>query len=204
MKQKLYKNITVEEFENNYWYTSELKQFLKEIGVKNYSKLRKDEIEKIIAEYINHKKVPIIEYNSNDCNDDILGLNNFVKNYKNNKLTKEFIINESLKVNPQLKIKSGSSYWLNRWRENKIKAGLKIKYKDLIEEYVKLNSIIGKLPQIPSTKMNNFIMDYLKNEKGTKRENAMEEWKVLKELGIPKDYSSWKRYKEKNNNIDNL
>jgi hypothetical protein len=45
--------------------------------------------------------------------------------------------------------------------------------------------------------MNNFIMDYLKNEKGSKRENAMVEWKVLKELRIPKDYRSWKRYKEK-------
>jgi hypothetical protein len=196
MKQKLHKNITLKDFENNYWYTTELKIFLKEIGLKNVSKLRKDEIEKIIFEYIRCKKLPIIENYSSENEDDIIELNNYVINYKNNKITKEFIINESLKINPSLKIKSGSSYWLNRWRENKINAGIKIKYKDLIKAFVELNASDKKLPQIPSTKMNNFIMDYLKNEKDKKRQDAMKEWKILKELKIPKDYESWKKYRK--------
>ena len=199
MKYKLHKNITFEEFENGYWYASELKEFIKEIGIKNYNKLRKDEIEKIIVEYIMYRKISTIEKNQKNkiITNDVLGLNNFVVNYKNNKETKDFLINESLKQNPNFKIKSGSSYWLNRWRENEIKNGIKIKYKDLIKEYTRLNSFEGKLPQIPSTKMNNFIMDYLQHEKGKKRKDAMDEWEKLKTLNMPKDYKSWKNWKRK-------
>ena len=92
MKQKLHKNITTDEFINNYWYTTELKQFIKDIGVKNYRKLRKDEIENIIVEYIKYKKIPenVNNLNYNRCNiNDILGLNSYIENYKNNKTTKE-------------------------------------------------------------------------------------------------------------------
>jgi hypothetical protein len=46
--------------------------------------------------------------------------------------------------------------------------------------------------------MNNFIADYLKNEIGSKRKDAMDEWIKLKELNIPKDYKSWKLYILKN------
>ena len=200
MKQKLNKNITIEEFENGYWYASELKEFIKEIGIKNYNKLRKDEIEKIIVEYIiKYRKIPIIENNPKNriIAIDVLELNSFVVNYKNNKETKNFLLNESLKQNPNFKIKSGSSYWLNRWRENEIKNGIKIKYKDLIKEFIRLNSSEDKLPQIPSTKMNNFIMDYLQYEKDKKRKDAMDEWEKLKTLNIPKDYKSWKNWKRK-------
>ncbi|MDR1986976.1 MAG: hypothetical protein LBP88_08415 [Treponema sp.] len=46
--------------------------------------------------------------------------------------------------------------------------------------------------------MNNFIADYLKNEIGSKRKDAIDEWIRLKELNIPKDYKSWKLYILKN------
>ena len=45
--------------------------------------------------------------------------------------------------------------------------------------------------------MNNFIMNYLKNENDAKRKDAMNEWVKLKELNIPKDYKSWKKNKVK-------
>ena len=46
--------------------------------------------------------------------------------------------------------------------------------------------------------MNNFITDYLKNENGSNKNNALSEWKILKELDIPKDYKSWKEFKNNN------
>jgi hypothetical protein len=53
-------------------------------------------------------------------------------------------------------------------------------------------SNIDRLPQIPSAKFNNFITDYLKNEKGKTRIDAIKAWGKLKEMNIPKDYNSWK------------
>jgi hypothetical protein len=197
-KQKLYIGITEEEYVNGYWYSDELKEFCKNIGVNNCSKLRKDELDKIIIHFINTGEVLQKETKKSTVNiPDKLSLDTIIENYKNNKQTKKFILEETFKKLPELKIKSGSIYWLNRWREENIENGIKINYEDLINEFIKLNLTKGKLPQIPSTKMNNFIMDYLKNEIGSKRKNAMDEWIKLKELNIPKDYNSWKEYMNK-------
>jgi hypothetical protein len=54
---KLTKKITAKKFDNGYWYAHELKSFAKEIGVQHTSKLRKDELEKIIKEFIRTGKV---------------------------------------------------------------------------------------------------------------------------------------------------
>jgi hypothetical protein len=197
-KQKLYIGITEEEFGNGYWYSDELKEFGKNIGVNNCSKLRKDELEKIIIHFINTGEVLQKETKKSTVNiPDKLSLDTIIENYKNNKQTKNFILEETFKKSPELKIKSGSIYWLNRWREENIENGIKINYEDLINEFIQLNLTKGKLPQIPSTKMNNFIMDYLKNEIGSKRKDAIDEWTKLKELNIPKDYNSWKEYMNK-------
>ena len=51
------------------------------------------------------------------------------------------------------------------WIENKLSHGEKITYNDVIREYIRLNKTEGKLQQIPSCKFNNFISDYLVNEK---------------------------------------
>ncbi|MHB9291752.1 hypothetical protein Holit_00835 [Hollandina sp. SP2] len=197
--KRLYKNITMEEFLNGYWYSIELKKFGKEIGIKNYSKLRKDELEKIIIHFIENGKIIEEETKKSTIKmPDKLLPDTIIENYKNNKQTKEFILKEASKKEPELKIKSGAIYWLNRWREDKIKSGIKITYEDLINEFIKINSNERKLPQIPSTKMNNFITDYLKNKINSKRKDAMDEWNKLKELNIPKDYKSWKLYILKN------
>jgi hypothetical protein len=132
----------------------ELKVFGKEIGIKNCSKLRKDELEKIIIHFIRTGK--IIEEETKKVNSKILDKlspDTIIENYKNNKQTKEFILKEVLKKEPVLKIKSGAIYWLNRWREDKIKNDIKITYEDLINEFIKINSNEGNLSQIPSTKM---------------------------------------------------
>lgn len=194
-KQKLYKGITEEEFVNQYWINDELKKFSKSIGVNNCSKLRKDELEKIIIHYIRTGKITYRGIKKiNIKGSDKLELDTIIENYRNNRETKEFILKEVFKKKPGLIIKSGVKYWINRWREDKIYNGIRITYEDLINEFIKLNLVNGRLPQIPSTKMNNFIMDYLRNEINSKRKDAMAEWIKLKGLNILKDYKSWKEY----------
>jgi hypothetical protein len=187
--------LSEQEFINKYWYASELKELAKSLGILKAEKLRKDELEEIILKYLKTGRINIpikkrLNYKSNV--EDILRLNTIIKNYKNNKKTWVFIIREIRKLQPDFKDKSGAKYWLNRWREEEIQKGNAITYGDLVNEYIRLNNI-DRLPQIPSAKFNNFISDYLKNEKGKTRTDAIKAWEELKKRNIPKDYNSWKK-----------
>ena len=113
----------------------------------------------------------------------------------NNNETWEFIYHEMDARTHGLKPKSGAKYWLNRWIENKVSNGEKITYNDVICDYIRLNKTEGKLPQIPSCKFNNFISDYLANEKNGTREEALTAWNELKDMKIKKDYVTWKKNK---------
>ena len=128
-------------------------------------------------------------------NIDILNNGSYVENFSNKKETWEFIHAEMNSRVPGLKPKSGAKYWLNRWIENKLSKGEKITYNDVICEYIRLNKTEGKLPQIPSCKFNNFISDYLANEKNATREKVLGEWNKLKNMKIKKDYIMWKKNK---------
>ena len=59
MKKKatLAKDITEQEFDNGYWYSDEIKSFAKEIGIPNSSRLRKNELEKLIKIYLRTGKI---------------------------------------------------------------------------------------------------------------------------------------------------
>ena len=81
------------------------------------------------------------------------------------------------------------------WIEAKLSHGEKITYNDVIREYIRLNKTEGKLPQIPSCKFNNFISDYLTNEKNATREAALDAWNKLKDMKTKKDYITWKKNK---------
>lgn len=50
-----------------------------------------------------------------------------------------------------------------------------------------------RLPQIPSTRMNNFISDFLADSanQGKTRADAMQQWQALKQQGIPKTYADY-------------
>jgi len=183
------------QFLNNYYYASELKKLAKDIGIQNIMKLRKDELEKIILKYIKTGKVNNSTKNQlthKNKIEDTLNLNSYIKNYKNNKKTWIFINHEVRKLEPNFKEKSGAKYWLNRWREKQIEKGNQITYRDLVKEYLRLTNI-SKLPKIPSAKFNNFITDFLKNEKGKTRTDAIKEWEKLKKMNSPKNYISWKK-----------
>ncbi len=51
-KAKLAKSMTVTQFDNGYWYATELKTFAKAIGIPSAGKLRKDELEKAIISFL--------------------------------------------------------------------------------------------------------------------------------------------------------
>jgi len=196
---KLSKSMTEEEFDNGYWYAVEIKAFADEIGIKSASKLRKDELENLIKHFLKTGEVesPIRKNLSKSGIRDIekgLNLELPIVNYTSNKETKDFIVNEALKVEPNLKRKSGARYRLNRWREEQIEKGIKITYGDLVVQYVKLNQLQGSFPQAASGRYINFIADFLAAEKNATRKEAMKAWEELKKLDIPKNYQAWKKY----------
>jgi hypothetical protein len=72
-----------------------------------------------------------------------------IVHYTSNRETKDFIVHEAQKIAPGLKRKSGARYRLNRWREEQLTKGMKITYRDLVEQYVKLNQRAEPFEQIP-------------------------------------------------------
>ena len=193
--KNLHKVKTVAEFDGGYWYALELKEFARDIGVPNSSKLRKDQLEEIIKNYIETGHV--LDNNKSSISKkemiDKLNLNEKIQHYVSNKKTKSFIMTEALKLCPNLPKKSGVWYWTNRWREEQLEKKQKITYLELIQYFVKLSTQDGRLPQIPSARFNNFITDFLAANEGT-REEAKIAWEQLKSLDIPKTYVAWKNH----------
>lgn len=207
-KIKLTKNISEEQFDNGYWYADEIKSFAKELGIANSSKLRKDELETLIKNYLRTGNIATPQRKNitqKGIKDFELGLKLTLRinNYTNNKETKNFIEKEALKMNPRLKKKSGAGYRLNRWREEQITKGNKITYGDLVKEHIRLNKTEEPFKKISVGRYINFLADYLANETDSTRKEAIETWEVLKKLDIPKDYNSWKKQQLKKNKTTN-
>ena len=203
-KINLSQSITEKQFDNGYWYALEIKEFARKIGIPSFSKLRKDELEKSIKHFLRTGKIksPTKRKLSNTgIKDSDKGLKLMlpIVNYTHNKETKDFIVAEAKKIVPILKEKSGVRLRLSRWREGQIEKGTKITYGDLVQQYLKLNKVIGKFPQLPSGRYINFLSDFLVQEKNSTREDAVNAWKQLKKLDSPKNYQAWKKYYEQKN-----
>ena len=197
---RLSTSMTAAQFENGYWYAVELKQFAKRLGIPSANKLRKDELERAIRLFLESGKIknPTKRSLSTLGTRDVergLRLDLQVMVYTNDKETKAFLERESQKLAPGLKRKSGARYRLNRWREDQLVKGVKLTYRDLVAEYVRLNQTTKPFPHIPQVRYINFVADFLAAEKGATREQAIREWKKLKRLDIPKDYCSWARHR---------
>jgi len=197
-KAKLSKNMTVAEFDNGYWYATEIKDFAQKIGIPHSNKLRKDELEKSIKLFLQTGKIalPTRRNLAKSGVKDLekgLSLDLLVVHYTSNKETKDFIVREAQKLSPGLKRKSGARYRLNRWREEQLTNGKKITYEDLVRQYVKLNQVEEPFEQIPVGRYINFLSDFLKSEKDATRTNAMAAWKELKRMDVPKNYRAWKK-----------
>src|SRR5215470_6591003 len=164
--------MTLAQFDNGYWYATELKSFAQSIGIPFTARLRKDELEHHIKKFLKTGKVTEKRVSSSAKTKDVasgLGLDLAVTTYTNDKETKTFLETEAQRMVPGLKRKSGSRYRLNRWREEQIIKGIKITYGDVVREYIRLNQIEGRFAQIPSGRYINFLSDFLVAEKGSTR-----------------------------------
>ena len=189
-------SMTWAQFDNGYWYTTELKEFAETIGIPSASKLRKDELEKAIKLFLETGKIksPTKRSLSTSGTKDVergLSLDLQVVVYTNDKETKAFLEREAQRLAPGLKRKSGVRYRLNRWREEQLIKGVKLTYGDLVIEYIRLNQTKEPFAQIPHGRYINFMSDFLAAEKVATREQAMRAWEKLKTLDIPKNYRSW-------------
>lgn len=188
--------MSLSQFDNGYWYTSELRAFAKRIGIPAATKLRKDELEKSIKLFLKTGNAVLptkrnLTITGTKDVDRGLSLDLPVTVYTNNKETKTFLEREAQKLAPGLKRKSGARYRLNRWREEQLTKGRKIKYRDVVKEYVRLNQTVETFAKIPHGRYINFMSEFLAAEKAATREQAIAAWKKLKQLDIPKDYRSW-------------
>jgi len=198
-KIKLSTSMTLTQFDNGYWYTTELKEFAKTIGIPFANRLRKDELEDCIKLFLKTGEIESPGKRSfpNPSTKDIdlgLSVDLPVAVYTNDRKTKNFLEKEARKMAPGLKRKSGARYRLNRWREGQLAKGIRITYGDLVREYVRLNQTKGPFAQIPHDRYINFLSDFLKAEKGATREQAIKVWEELKTLDAPKNYRSWKKF----------
>lgn len=197
-RMKLSSSMTLRQFENGYWYAIQLKEFGEAIGIPSASKLRKDELEKAIRSFLVTGKArnPTRRNLSSSGPKDVekgLRLELEVVRFTNDVETKSFLEREAQKYVPGLKRKSGVRYRFNRWREEQLVNGVKLTYRDLVEEYVRLNQTKQPFAKIPVGRYINFISEFLAAENGATREQAMKAWRKLKSLDVPKNYRAWKQ-----------
>jgi hypothetical protein len=190
--------MTQAQFDNGYWYATELKEFAKTIGIPSAGRLRKDELEQAIQVFLRAGRIesPTKRSLSTSGAKDVeqgLSLSLPVAVYTNDLATKDFLEREAQKLVPGLKRKSGTRYRLNRWREEQLTQGVKLNYGDLVQEYVRLNLTKEPFAQIPIDCYVNFMSDFFAGERGATREQALRAWKKLKKLAVPKNYRSWAR-----------
>lgn len=187
--------MTVREFENGYWYVGELKNFASQVGIPGATKLRKDELEVAIVEFLRSGKAKLptnralhkagmkdLEYG--------LSLNLPIRRYTSNRETKDFIVQQAKEVAPKIREKSGVWYRLNRWREQEIMEGKHPTYGDLVQQYIALNKV-ERFEKVPQDRYINFVAEFLAGEKGATRADAIAAWAELKTMDIPKNYASW-------------
>ncbi len=197
----LSKSMTLAEFDNGYWYATELKDFAKSLSIPSASKLRKDELEVAIRLFLREGKIknparrPLSPSGTKDVERG-LSLDLEISVYTNDKETKSFLEREAQKLAPGSTRKSGARYRLNRWREEQIHNGVKLTYRDLVKEYVRLNQTQEPFAQIPHGRYINFISDFFAAEKDATREQAVEAWEMLKKLEAPKTYRAWAKWRE--------
>ena len=190
--------MTVEQFDNGYWYATELKSFAKSFGINGLSVLRKDELEDLIRGFLRTGKLDPVparaapSSGTRDSDRDITKRRRIV-NYTNDRATKDFLEQERARLSPGQRQKSGARYRLNRWREERMLAGEPITYGDLAKKYVELCDIEGAFPQARSGRYINFISDFLRSEQNMSREDAISAWHEVKVLDCPKTYASWKK-----------
>jgi hypothetical protein len=188
--------MTETEFENGYWYATELRAFATTIGIPSASKLRKDELEKAITHFIrtgqsrNLVKRGLVKSGPRDV-DKGLRLDLPIVHYTSSKETKDFIQREASRIQPGFKRASGTRYLLNRWREAQISSGRRITYGDLVKEAIRLNHTKQGPLRIEHGRYINFISDFMRANKNSPHADAVRAWHELKTMDAPKTFAAW-------------
>ena len=192
---KLSASMTVKEFDHGYWYATELKAFAKEIGIPAAGALRKDEIEHAIKTFLRTGATPPARPRATAAlTKDVergLRLDLPIVRYTNDAETKQFLEREARRAAPGMKRRSGAMYRLNRWREAQIRNGVTLRYRDLVQEYVRLSQSPAPFAQVPHGRYINFLSNFLAGEKGATHAQARKAWAVLKTIDAPKTYAAW-------------
>jgi hypothetical protein len=187
--------MTVRDFENGYWYLTQLKDFGERIGIPAAKQLRKDELERAIVTFLRTGNAVLPTERSlrkTGVKDVERGLHLKLRigNYTSNRETKDFIVQQARMMAPQVREKSGVWYRLNRWREEQITRGEHPTYGDLVQRYIALNKM-QRFERVPYRCYINFVADFLEADKRATRAEAIAAWTELKKLDVPKDYVSW-------------
>lgn len=195
----LHPGMSVEAFDAGYYYAAELKTFAREIGI-TVGNFRKIELEDLIRAYLRTGQVPDrkpVLPRKAGAGRDRLDAGVIVTNYVGDARTKSFLLSLVHAQAPGLRDKSGQWYWLNDWRRRQQEARARFTYQDLADHLRGLMQSAGRLPQIPSARMNNFITDFRADPANADvpRERIMDAWMWLKGRPGPNTYAEYKRLK---------
>jgi SAP domain-containing protein len=194
-KTVLSKRMSLQAFENGYWYATDLVAFGKTLGLPAAHRMRKNELEQAIKAYLASGRLPKttsakpLKKGVRDLEKG-LSLDLPIANYTSNRVTKDFIVRAAQRKRPGMTAKSGVWYRLNRWREAQT-ARRPVTYGDLVDEYIALNSL-ERFARIPHPRYINFLADYFSANRGASREDAIAAWHRLKRMDIPKTFDAWR------------
>ena len=185
------------EFDNGYWYATELKEFAATLGIPFANRLRKDQLERALKQFIRTGRVEASTPHRPESSvrdvDKGLRLDLPVVRYTSNRETKAFIEREAAKLVPGFTRASGTRYLLNRWREEQLAAGRRITYRDLVEQAIDLNKTKRGPLRAEHGRYINFLSDFSAAHKNAARAEALRAWHELKAMNAPKTYESWAR-----------
>jgi hypothetical protein len=189
--------MTVAEFDSGYYYADELKAFARDVGVAT-GNFRKNELEDLIREYLATGRAPSrkpVFPRKSGAPRDALSPAAFVVNYVGDRKTKDFLLGLARAKDADIGDKSGQWYWLNDWRRQQQAASRRFTYQDLADKLLQLMLAPGRLPQIPSARMNNFLSDFRADpaNKRIPRAEALNAWAQLKAHAGPKTYDEYKK-----------
>ena len=192
---KLRPSMSVEEFDDGYFYAVDLKAFARRLGIAVGGR-RKLELEVLIRGFLRTGTVPtgrpVLGRRSGEERDR-LAAETIVRAYVDDKRTKAFLRGLVHARAPSLKDKSGQWYWLNDWRRTQLQAGKRITYADLGNRLLELMRTENRLPRIPAARFNNFITDFRADpaNEGKSRADALAAWEHVKSVPGPKTYEAY-------------
>jgi hypothetical protein len=199
-RRQLSASMSVTQFDHGYWYATELRRFAAGLGIPSVARLRKDELERAVRQFLRTGEVDMAARNSTEASvrsqprdvDLGLRLDRRIVRYTNDSATKAFLEREARRRLPDFRRRSGAMYRLNRWREKQLSSGIELTYRDLVGEFVRLTKSPDPFARIPHGRYINFVSDFLVRHPGA-RADAIAAWHELKTMTCPKTYRAWTR-----------